>query len=80
MEVDPILGSPRFFRDRFAKALGRAERGNWKEMHGSPKVMFEANREIKNLKQRWDRRFSARLMDNRLKKQTIIIVMPHVIF
>lgn len=40
------LGAPRFFRDRFAKALGHPERGNWKEMHANQELMQEAQREI----------------------------------
>lgn len=44
--VDPELGQPRFFRDRFAKALGREERANWKETRQNPALM-EAGREEK---------------------------------
>lgn len=36
--VDLSLTAPRFFRDRFAKALGRPERGNWKEMRVSETI------------------------------------------
>ena len=51
--VDSNLGVPRFFRDRFAKALGEPERGNWKQMRTNKRVMSEANQEIKNLIERW---------------------------
>lgn len=47
------LGTPRFFRDRFAKALGRPERGNWKLMEENKKIMDEANKDIENLRKRW---------------------------
>lgn len=57
--VDLSLGSPRFFRDRFAKALGRPERGDWKKMHQNKKIMAEVNQEIENLKQRWQKSFPA---------------------
>jgi diadenosine tetraphosphate (Ap4A) HIT family hydrolase len=51
--VDPNLGTPRFFRDRFAKALGRPERGNWKKMHKNKEIISKACQEIKNLKRSW---------------------------
>jgi diadenosine tetraphosphate (Ap4A) HIT family hydrolase len=60
--VDLSLGKPRFFRDRFAKALGRAERGNWKEMHENPKIMAEVNQEIKNLKRCWSKSFPSHIL------------------
>ncbi len=40
--VDIALGAPRFFRDRFACALGRPELGNWKTMHVNEALMAEA--------------------------------------
>ncbi|MCE5318148.1 MAG: HIT domain-containing protein [Parachlamydia sp.] len=42
--VDPALGQPRFFRDRFAKAMGREERANWKETRQNP-ALLAAGRE-----------------------------------
>lgn len=51
--VDLSLGEPRFFRDRFAKALGVPERGNWKKMHANKSIMNKANKEIKQLKKCW---------------------------
>ena len=43
--VDPALGVPRFFRDRFARLLNREERGNWKEMRQNPPVLEEAHQD-----------------------------------
>lgn len=37
--VDTSLAASRFFRDRFAKALGVPERGNWKAMREDPAIM-----------------------------------------
>ena len=51
--VDSKLGGPRFFRDRFAKALGVPERGNWKEMHQNKDIMVKAIRDIESLKSNW---------------------------
>ena len=48
--VDTSLGVPRFFRDRFALALGRPERGNCKIMHENKKLMVKAEREIQQAK------------------------------
>ena len=47
--VDTSLGKPRFFRDRFANALGNSERGNWKNMHNNKELMDIAQREIISL-------------------------------
>jgi diadenosine tetraphosphate (Ap4A) HIT family hydrolase len=51
--VDTGIGTPRFFRDRFAKALGRPERGNWKEMYENKELMKKAAQEIMNVKMKW---------------------------
>ncbi len=51
--VDPALSGPRFFRDRFAKAIGNPKRGNWKLMHFNKEIMFKANQEIKRVKESW---------------------------
>lgn len=51
--VDIKLGKSRFFRDRFALALGRPERGNWKEMSRNTEVMLTVSEEINNLINRW---------------------------
>ena len=53
--VDIRLGVPRFFRDRFAKALGHAERGDWKKMQQNTHLMNSARTEIEALKKKWDR-------------------------
>lgn len=44
--VDIALAAPRFFRDRFAKALGRPDRGNWKIMHENKEEMVKAEQEV----------------------------------
>lgn len=51
--VDTALGAPRFFRDRFAKALGVENRGNWKAMHEDRMLMGQALREIENVERKW---------------------------
>lgn len=51
--VDADLGVPRFFRDRFAKALGVVNKGNWKEMDSNNEVMKKAEIEIKNLQDKY---------------------------
>ena len=44
--VNTTLAAPRFFRDRFAKALGKPELGNWKEMHQNKELMQEGAENI----------------------------------
>lgn len=51
--VDKTLTAPRFFRDRFANALGRPERGNWKKMSKNKDLLKIADKENKNTKKRW---------------------------
>jgi len=51
--VDVSIGKPRFFRDRFAIALGRPERANWKQMRANKSIMELVGLEIKNLKKKW---------------------------
>lgn len=51
--VDPSLKAPRFFRDRFANALGCPERANWKEVHANPKLMAEIDKENTLVQQEW---------------------------
>jgi diadenosine tetraphosphate (Ap4A) HIT family hydrolase len=36
--VDTTLGAPRFFRDRFAKAMGTPERSDWKVAQQDPSI------------------------------------------
>lgn len=53
--VDTGLGEPRFFRDRFARALGSAERGDWKEMQKDQHLMSITKTEIEALKNKLSR-------------------------
>lgn len=53
--VDLNIAAPRFFRDRFATALGRPERGNWKEMRQNKDVMEMAVKDDLNTKLRWNK-------------------------
>jgi len=52
--VDPTLAAPRFFRDRFASALGHPGRGAWKKMHTDQQVMKNAASEILATERKWD--------------------------
>lgn len=51
--VDAALGKPRFFRDRFARALGVLERGDWKSMHANASLMEQAAKEIASVQSKW---------------------------
>ena len=51
--VDTALGKPRFFRDRFAIALGVENRGNWKAMHEDKEFMNLAMKEIESVERKW---------------------------
>lgn len=51
--VDPNLAAPRFFRDRFAAALGRPERSNWKATHDDERMMHVARQENQGVQERW---------------------------
>lgn len=53
--VNIAIAAPRFFRDRFAIALGNKERGNWKEMHANKKLMKAANHDIIELEHKWQK-------------------------
>lgn len=53
--VDAALGKPRFFRDRFANALGNKDRGDWKSMNKNTKLMSKASQEIALLESDWKR-------------------------
>ena len=53
--ADLKLGQPRFFRDRFAKALKAPERGNWKQMHQDQDLMKKAQQDIMNLTKKWQK-------------------------
>ncbi len=51
--VSSSLAAPGFFRDRFAAALGRPERGNWKEMDGNSGLMKQVEDENEKVKSKW---------------------------
>ncbi len=51
--VDPKLGIPRFFRERFAKALGVPERANWKAIQNDPIFRKKFNTENNRCKNLW---------------------------
>ena len=51
--VDPGLAVPRFFRDRFARALGRPERGNWKQAHDDEQLMRAGENENRDVQALW---------------------------
>ena len=51
--VDPSLAAPRFFRDRFASALGMPERGNWKAMRESETIMKTVAQMCEATQQKW---------------------------
>ncbi len=51
--VDPNLGYPLFFRDRFATALGMEGQGDWQKMKDDP-IMKQTNRlRIQNVEKKW---------------------------
>jgi diadenosine tetraphosphate (Ap4A) HIT family hydrolase len=51
--VEPTVVSPGFFRQRFAQALKRAERGDWRKWRYHKIISRQANIEIKNLADHW---------------------------
>lgn len=51
--VDVVLGKPRFFRDRFASALGKPERGDWKKVRQRTSILIQMEDEIRNLEYKW---------------------------
>jgi diadenosine tetraphosphate (Ap4A) HIT family hydrolase len=51
--VDKSLAVPRFFRDRFAKALGKPERGNWKEMRKNPRILEISQKDDIATQEKW---------------------------
>ncbi len=53
--VDLSLGRLRFFRDRFAVALGVPERGDWRELGRNETGMRAAAQDIKRLQAKWDK-------------------------
>jgi len=59
--VDTNIGFPRFFRDRFAEAMGAIERENWKKAKDNPVLVKLFEIDVQRLKERWNRFFD---MDN----------------
>lgn len=55
--VDPSLAAPRFFRDRFARAHGVPERGNWKAMRESEEIMKTVAGMCHATQQKWKSHF-----------------------
>lgn len=51
--VDAKLAAPRFFRDRFAVALGAPERGNWKLLQTDPAKSAELAADCEDLVAKW---------------------------
>lgn len=51
--IDTKIGFPRFFRDRFAEALGAKERGNWKQTENNEELKKSFKKEIEVLKLKW---------------------------
>ncbi|MDB5171110.1 MAG: hypothetical protein JWO35_804 [Candidatus Saccharibacteria bacterium] len=51
--VDTDLAEPRFFRDRFASAIGHPERGSWKEMHQNAETMEIVEKENLSVQENW---------------------------
>lgn len=51
--VDSEIGKPRFFRDRFATALGKPQRGDWKKAESDPKLMEEFEKDVERLEMKW---------------------------
>lgn len=52
--VDCSLAAPRFFRDRFARLVGNAGRGDWQIMRENRVLMDEAGKEIQRLRMKWE--------------------------
>lgn len=53
--VDLSLAVPRFFRDRFALALHKPERGNWKTMRANEKLMEQGQKDDLATQAKWNR-------------------------
>ncbi|NMB83664.1 HIT domain-containing protein [Candidatus Roizmanbacteria bacterium] len=51
--VNKNLAAPRFFRDRFAKALDRSERSNWKIFHNDNRLMELGKKENEIVMGKW---------------------------
>lgn len=53
--VDSKLTVPRFFRDRFAKAFNKPERGNWKKMHIKENGRSQPELEAQSTQKSWSK-------------------------
>ncbi len=53
--VNVGIAAPRFFRDRLAKALGKLDRGNWKNMRGDKKLMEQGVKDNTSTQNKWKR-------------------------
>ena len=51
--VDTSLGYPRFFRDRFASALGKREAGDWQKSKNNIAAKLQSEAAIRNLERKW---------------------------
>lgn len=60
--VEPTVAFPGFFRQRFAQALKRTERGDWRRWRYHGTISRQADIEINNLVERWKTTMSA--LDN----------------
>lgn len=58
--VDTSLGVPRFFRDRFAKALGCPQRADWKATSQNPQLMGIGKEENDRCRNRFIQEFSVK--------------------
>lgn len=54
MVVDTSLASPRFFRDRFAIAVGAPERGDWRAAQDNKKLLKTFAQEGENVRKLWE--------------------------
>lgn len=55
--VDTTLAAPRFFRDRYALALKKPYRGNWKKMHLQENGSTKAELEAQSTQQCWKKHY-----------------------
>lgn len=66
--VDKSLVAPRFFRDRFAKALGKPERGNWKAMEVDEVMMEKVAQDDIQTQEKWKDYFNQSITDMGFKE------------
>lgn len=55
--VDTSIAAPRFFRDRYAEAFGRPERGDWKQMRMNEKLLKKAEKDNIRTQEKWKKYF-----------------------